>query len=62
MPRILVADKIAEARIERLRSTPWGLDQAMPDDLRNTLSATNPPILSVRTVSLPFVANGPSAP
>ena len=34
------------------------LDQAMPDDLRNTLSAANPPILSVRTVSLPPVANG----
>jgi D-3-phosphoglycerate dehydrogenase len=37
------------------------LDQAMPDDLRNILNAANPPILSVRTVSLPPVANGPSA-
>ncbi len=37
------------------------LDQVMPDDLRNTLSAANPPILSVRTVSLPPVANDSTA-
>ncbi len=33
------------------------LDEAMPDSLRTGLSALNPPILSVRTVSLPPVAN-----
>lgn len=45
------------------------LDEAMPDSLRTALSALNPPILSVRTVTLPpacprpgsGVANGPSA-
>ena len=93
MVRILVADKIAEAGIERLRAAPgviglvgqaFGsaginiadmalsrrgktalmvlkLDEAMPNSLRNGLSALNPPILSVRTVTLPPVAEGPSA-
>jgi D-3-phosphoglycerate dehydrogenase len=36
------------------------LDQAMPDSLRTGLSALNPPILSIRTVALPPVPNGPT--
>ncbi len=35
------------------------LDQAMPDDLRDALRSQKPPILSVRTVSLPPVSDGP---
>jgi len=34
------------------------LDQPMPESLPNELRATNPPILSVRTITLPPVADG----
>lgn len=38
------------------------LDEPMPDSLRTGLGALNPPILSVRTVSLPPVPDGNAGP
>ncbi len=57
---INIAD-MALSRRGKLALMVLKLDEAMPDSLRNGLSALNPPILSVRTVTLPPVAEGPSA-
>jgi D-3-phosphoglycerate dehydrogenase len=38
------------------------LDGPMPDELLKALRGMNPPILSVCTISLPPVSNGPAVP
>ncbi len=58
--QINIAD-MALSRRGRTALMVLKLDEPMPDHLRDSLRAMNPPILSLRTVSLPPVGEGPGA-
>ncbi len=59
--QINIAD-MALSRRGRTALMVLKLDEPMPDHLRDSLRAMNPPILSLRTVSLPPVADGAIGP